>query len=623
MGPEGWFTVGTITLVILALISNRVSVDVAMIGGLTVLMVGDFLGGYFGAAPVWTDFSRSISGFAHPALLMIAALFVVAAGLQETGGMEAVAQKLLGRPKSVAAAQLRLMTPVAIMSGFMNNTPIVAMYLPIVNDWARKLRISPSKLFMPLSFAAILGGKITLIGTASNIVVMGLYINYWKVPANTAWLDTLGVSQLSETMQFWAIGAIGIPTTIAGVAMIAFASKWLLPERRPAEAVPLDARRYEVEMVVKPDSPIVGTSIEAAGLRHLPGLYLAQIERGGSTLPAVSPDEVLQADDRLAFVGILESVIDLRKIRGLEPATDQVEKVAAARPQRTLVEAVVSSNSPLSGKAVRKSRFRTVYNAAIIAVYRSGESIRAKIGDIVLQPGDTLLLDTHTGFVDAYRNSTDFYLVSKVEGSRPIRSERAWLSLGILGALVVMLTTVPVNPVAAAMLCALAMVGTRCVTGTVARGSINWQVLIVIAAALGMGSALEDSGAAAAMTNLLMRVCEGIGIASNPHAMLGVMFLLAAGFSQLITNNGAAVLIFPIVMATAQRLDVSPVPFVLTLMVAAGSSFLSPVAYQTNLMVYGPGGYRFMDFVRLGLPLTLLVAILSTIIAPLVFPFHP
>ncbi len=424
-------------------------------------------------------------------------------------------------------------------------------------------------------------------------------------------------------MQFWGIAVIGVPTTIAGIVLIVIASKWLLPERRPADAVAIDARRYQVEMVVKADSPIVGKSIEAAGLRHLQGLFLAQIERGDSTLPAVSPNELLQADDRLAFVGILDSVIDLRKIRGLVPATDQVEKVAAARPLRTLVEAVVSSGSPLAGKTVRRSRFRTVYNAAIIAVYRSGQTIRAKIGDIVLQPGDTLLLDTHTGFVDAYRNSTDFYLVSNVEGSRPVRSERALLSLGILGALVFMLTAVPINPVAAALLCAMAMVGTRCVTGTVARGAVNWQVLIVIASALGIGRALEDSGAAAAITGLLLQLCEAAGIASHPHAMLGVMFLFAAGFSQLITNNGAAVLLFPIVMATAQRLDVSPVPFVFTLMVAAGSSFLSPVAYQTNLMVYGLGGYRFMDFMRLGLPLTLLVAVLSTLIAPLFFPFHP
>ena len=169
----------------------------------------------------------------------------------------------------------------------------------------------------------------------------------------------------------------------------------------------------------------------------------------------------------------------------------------------------------------------------------------------------------------------------------------------------------------------LAMIVTRCVSGTVARGAVNWQVLIVIASALGMGSALEDSGAAAAITTALLGLCEGAGIATNPHAMLLVMFLVAAGFSQLITNNGAAVLIFPIVMATARQLNVNPEPFVLVLMVAAGSSFMSPVAYQTNLMVYGPGGYRFLDFVRLGLPLTLLVAIISTVFAPLFFPFHP
>jgi len=515
------------------------------------------------------------------------------------------------------------MLPVALMSGFMNNTPIVAMYLPIVTDWARKLRISPSKLFMPLSFGAILGGKLTLIGTASNIVVMALYLNYWTIDDNIAWLNQLGVSQFSENAQFWGIAVIGIPTTVLGVALIAFTSKWLLPERRPAATVQLDARRYQVQMLVKAESPVVGKSIEEAGLRHLPGLYLSHIERAGNVLPAVSPDQVLSAGDRLAFVGILESVVDLRKIRGLVPATDQVEKVSAARRMRTLVEAVVSRNSPLVGRTVRVSRFRTVYNAAIIAVYRDGQSIHAKIGDIVLQPGDTLLLDTHAGFVNVYRNSTEFYLVSTVEGSRPVRYERAWLSLVILGALVVMLTVVPIQPVAAAMVCAMAMIGTRCVTGTIARSAVNWQVLIVIASALGMGRALEDSGAAAAISDTLFLFCETVGIASHPHAMLLVMFLLAAGFSQLITNNGAAVLVFPIVMATARQLNVNPEPFVLTLMVAAGSSFLSPVAYQTNLMVYGPGGYKFVDYLRLGAPLTLLVAALSTIFAPLFFPFHP
>ena len=606
---EAWFTLGTIGLVIGALATNRIGVDVVMIGGLTLLLLLDIV-------PV----QDAIAGFAHPAVLMIAALFVVAAGLQETGGMAALAQRLLGRPKTILGAQLRLMPPVALMSAFMNNTPIVAMYLPIVSDWARKLRISPSKLFMPLSFAAILGGKITYIGTASNIVVMGLYLAY--VRGGPPWLSDLGVTEPSAQTRFWGIASIGIPSTIAGIALILLTSRWLLPQRKPAQPVTEEARKYKVEMVVQDDSPIVGKTIEEAGLRHLPGLYLTEIEREAQVLPAVSPDERLQANDRLGFVGILESVVDLRKIRGLAPATDQVQKVTAGRRQRTLVEAVVARESPLVRRTIRETRFRTIYNAAIVAVHRHGQHVKAKIGDIVLQPGDTLLLDTHAGFVTTYRNSDDFYLVSTVEGSRPVRHERAWLALGIVGALVIMLIATPIPPVVAALVCAMAMVGTRCITGTIARNAINWQVLIVIAAAMGLGEALKETGAATTIAHHIMNVCDALHIAGNPHAMLFVVFLLAAIFSQLVTYIGAAVLMFPITMATAQDLAVNPEPFVLVLMAAAGSSYMSPVSYQTNLMVYGPGGYRFLDYARLGAPLTLLVAVISTLVAPLFFPFH-
>ena len=619
--PEAWFTIVIIGLVIAALMTNRISVDVAMVGGLTLLMVGDFIfGDVLGRGGV-LSVPDAIAGFAHQAVMMIGALFVVAAGLQETGGMQIIAQRLLGRPKTILGAQLRLMGPVALLSGFMNNTPIVAMYLPIVGDWAKKLRISPSKLFMPLSFAAILGGKLTYIGTASNIVVMGLFIRFLADPLEQQWLDALGVTEPSSTVQFWGIAVIGVPTAIAGIVFIALTSKWLLPQRTPAEPVTLDARKYEVEMIVKPDSAIVGKTIEAAGLRHLPGLFLTQIERAGTVLWAVSPNQRIEADDRLAFVGVLESVVDLRKIRGLVPATDQVQKLAIGSQPRMFVEAVVSHNSPLVGRTVRKSKFRGRYNAAIIAVHRNGEHINAKIGDIVLKPGDTLLLDTHAGFVDAYRNSDDFYLVSTVEDSRPVRHERAWLALGILAALIVMLTVTPISPVIAAFLCAMAMITTRCVTGTVARAAINWQVLIVIGCALGMGVALQQTGAADVITHMILDLCARIGVSQNPHAMLFAMFMLAAVFAQLITNYGAAVLMFPIMMATARDLGVRPEPFVFCLMAAAGSSFMSPVAYQTNLMVYGPGRYRFMDYVKLGTPLTLIVAVIACTVAPLFFPF--
>ncbi len=618
-----WFTIVVIAAVIAALISNRISVDVAMVGGLTLLMAGDFvLHGLLNYGPI-LGVTEAIVGFAHPAIMMIGALFVVAAGLNETAGMEVIARKVLGRPKNIATAQIRLMAPVAVMSGFMNNTPIVAMYLPIVGDWCRKMRISPSKLFIPLSYASVLGGKLTYIGTASNIVVLGLFTQFLANDGtHQDWLQRTGATEMSSAMQFWGVGLIGLPCTIAGLAFIVLASKWLLPERKPAIDVRDDARKYEVMMEVRADSTVVGQSIEDAGLRNLPGLYLTEIEREGQTRTAVSPEERLRAGDILGFAGILESVVDLRKIKGLVPATDdQVQKVRREQAPRTLVEAVVSRDSSLVGKTVRDSQFRTAFNAAIIAVHRFGHRIEKKIGDIVLQQGDTLLLDTHAGFVKAHRNSKDFYLVSMVEGSRPVRHERAWIALSILAMFVVLLTVTSVHPVLAAFFCAMAMVGTRCTTGTIARESINWTVLIVIGSALAMGKAMETTGAAKAIAESLLDPCLALGM--GPQSMLFVLFMIAAIFSQLITNNGAAVLMFPITMATAQQMNVPPEAFVFTLMVAAGSSFMSPVAYQTNLMVYTAGGYTFMDYVRLGTPLTLLTALVSTLVAPLVFNLTP
>ncbi|MFI4897139.1 MAG: SLC13 family permease, partial [Phycisphaerales bacterium JB059] len=287
------------------------------------------------------------------------------------------------------------------------------------------------------------------------------------------------------------------------------------------------------------------------------------------------------------------------------------------------VEAVVSHNSPLVRRTVRESQFRTKYNAAIIAVHRGGVRIKKKIGDIVLVPGDTLLLSTHAGFVPAFRNSDHFYLVSNIDNARDVRHERAWLAMAIMGALVVLLTVpIPgyaVEPVGAGLMAAVAMVLTRCCTGTVARSSINWQVLIVIASAIGVGRAMDQTGTAAWIAHGIFSLVGPLG----PHAALAGLFISTTVFAQLVTNKAAAVLMFPITMAVAADMGVSPEPFVITLMLASACSFLSPVGFVTNLMVYGPGGYRFTDYIRLGLPLTIMVLILTLLIAPAVFPFHP
>ncbi len=594
-------------MVIITLVSGKISPDVAMLGGLTVLMFIDAL------LPSVTIISPSegIAGFAHPAVIMIAGLFIIAAGLQETGATEMIASKVLGRPKSVMGAQIRLMFPVAAMSAFMNNTAVVAMYMPIVTDWSRSLKISASKFFIPLSYAAILGGTCTLIATASNVTVTKLYQVYMEETPEI-------VSQFSlKVPAFWWVSLIGIPVTVIGIGFIAFGSRFLLPSRKTSIESTDEQREYHVEMIVMPGSPIIGKTIEAAGLRHLPGLYLVEIQRGDKIIPAVGPNEILRENDLLTFVGVVESVLDLRKIRGLEPAGDQVRKIKGGRRQRSVSEAVISGTSPLIGMTVRNSRFRTRYNAAIIAVHRNGHRVKGKIGDIKLQTGDTLLLETHAGFVEAYRNSNHFYLVSPIEGAREIRHERAWLSIVILVLMVSLLLFSGMETLVAVLFCAGMMVLTRCCTGTIARRAINIQVLVVIAGALGLGKAMQMTGAAEGIADLIISTCSGIG----SHGFLFLIFALTSIFAQLITNNGAAVLVFPIAMQVHRSLDVNPEPFVLAVMLAAACNFMTPVSYQTNLMVYGPGGYKFIDFVRIGVPLTLLVGILTTLLGPIVFPF--
>ena len=600
MTPAAWLSVAVVVAIILLPAANIVAVETALLGGLVTLLL-------FGAV----DLQTGLAGFAHPAVLMIGALFVVAAGLTETGATNRIAQSLLGRPKTVMAAQFRLMGPVALLSAFLNNTPIVVMYLPIVNDWARKIRISPSKLYMPLSFAAILGGKLTLIGSASNLVVMGLYQEYAAA--------TPGLEPLSPNFLFWAPGLLGVPTVVVGIVFILLTSKWLLPERKPAQQQGVDTRRYTVQMEVRADSPIVGKSIEAAGLRQLPGLYLTQIERGDRLISAPPPETILRAGDVLAFAGILESVVDLRKIRGLVPATDQIEKVSSAANERALVEAVISHNSPLIGRTVRQTRFRTTYNAAIIAVHRNGGQVRRKVGDIEIHAGDTLLLETHQDFVNGYRNSGDFYLVSQVAGANRIRHEKAGTALGIFVLLVAALALSPLPPVVLGLTAALAMILTGCLTVGEARASISIQVIVVIASALGIGAAMTDSGAALAIADELLELAGALGM--GPHGILLATFLLTTAFAQALTNNGAAALMFPIAMAAAVELGVRPEPFAFTLLLGAGASFMTPIGYQTNLLVYGPGGYRFLDFTRIGLPLSILLALTTAWLAPIAFPF--
>jgi len=589
MAWDAWVTLGCVGLVLALMAFTRIAADVAMIGALTLLLVLRII------TP-----EEALSGLSNEGMVTVGVLYIVVAGLENTGGTSWIVQRLLGEPESIRGAIVKLMSPVSLISAFLNNTPVVAMFLPAVNDWAKRHNLPVSKLMIPLSYAAILGGCCTLIGTSTNLVVNGLVID-----------------QGLPSLRMFDITWVGLPCAILGFAFILFWGDVFLPDRRPAISELSDPKEYTVEMIVEPGSPLVGKTLQQAGLRRLGGTYVAEINRDDQIIPAVGPHEVLRANDRLIFVGVVESVVDLQKIRGLKLATDQVFKLDAPRANRCLIEAVVSNRCPIVGQTIRDGRFRNVYNAAVIAVARAGERIHAKIGDIVLQPGDTLLVEAHPSFAELQRQSRHFYLVSRVENSTPPLLERAVLAVVIMVAMILVASFELLSMLQASMIAAGLMIITRCCSTTTARRTVDWQVLMAIAASFGLGRALQSSGAAAYIANELIGMAGG-----QPWIALAVVYGVALLLTELVTNNAAAVLVFPIALATAGDLGVSATPFIMTVMMAASCGFATPLGYQTHMMVYGPGGYRFSDFLRIGIPLDLLIWAGTVALTPLVFPFH-
>lgn len=584
MGWEAWVTIAVTLAMVIAMARGVADPDLLLLGGLTLLVT-------VGVLPL----ERAFAGFANEGVLTIGALFVVAAGVSETGGLDGLLRRVLGRPRSLAMAQLRMVIPISSVSAFLNNTPVVAMMVPVVTDWARRTGLPLSRLLLPLSYASILGGTCTLIGTSTNLVVYGLAREH----------------DASVSIGMFDIAVLGIPTLLVGVLYMLVAAPRLLPDRSGSQNLVDRPREYTVAMRVEPNSTVVGQRIEEAGLRGLPGLYLVEIERDGEPMPAVDPETCIQAGDILLFVGIVDSVVDLRRIRGLVPATDQVDKLTHPRPERRLIEAVVGAQSALAGTNVRELRFRTRYEAAIIAVHRNGERVTGKVGDIVLRAGDVLLLEAPPSFLSRYRNDSNFALVNEVAGSAPRQHEKGALALWLLVAMVLVSALELMPLLLAALLTAGAMLLTGCLSPQEAQRSIEVRVLIAIAAAFGVGAALAESGAAAALGGALVELAAPFG----PLATLGAIYVATALLTEFITNNAAAALMFPLAAATAETAGLPLVPVALIVMMAASASFSTPIGYQTNLMVYGPGGYRFGDFLRFGIPLQLLLAAVTLSIA--------
>jgi di/tricarboxylate transporter len=420
-------------------------------------------------------------------------------------------------------------------------------------------------------------------------------------------------------MGLFDLAWVGVPAAIVGTLYLVFIGVRMLPERKDLIVrVGESMREYMVDLRVQPDCRLVGQRVDEAGLRHLPGLFLVELVRGRQVISPVTPDQIIEKDDILAFTGSVSTIVDLERIPGLTPVADEdYEEAARQRRWSTMSEAVISSKSPLIGKSIRSSNFRATYNAAVVAVHRGGERLKGRVGDIVLRNGDTLLLQTGTHFSLAHRDNADFFLVSEVEDSRPTRHERSTLSLGLLAILVVLLLSEYWGTAISALVVAGAMVITRCISTVEARRSMDWETLVTIGASFAIGAAMEKSGLVEAVSATIAPDPAAL----SPWLLLAIVYIMTNVATELISNNAAAVLMFPFAVNMATNLNVQPMPFVIAVTVAASAAFTLPLGYQTHLMVYGPGGYRLTDFVRVGLPLNVIVGVITIALIPLVWPF--
>ena len=586
MDPVLWqpWLVGAVLVTAVILMVRGRAPDIALLCGLVVVMLAGVI-----------DAGTAIRGFGNEGLLTVAALFIVAAGMQNTGTIRWLASLLLRSGSGIRSTLANLCIPTAFVSAFLNNTPIVAVLTPATIDFAKRQRYSPSKLLMPLCFATTLGGTLTLIGTSTNLVVAGLV----ESAINTAAPNKLnGLHPIG----FFEITRIGLPLAIIGVAYLIFAAPKILPQRIPVIEPLSDPRQYTARLEVAAGGPLDGRTIAEAKLRRLDGLFLVEIQRTGDSISAPGPDQRLRGNDTLVFAGAVEQIVALRSTPGLNP--DGEKKTSTNSRGRLMIEAVISNSFPGLKSSIREFGFRARYDAAVIAVARNGERVTGRIGDIVLQVGDTLLLEANESFLARNRSSRDFFLVSGLPSS-DLRPQRAILALSILIAMIGA-ATYSGNMLAPSLAAAVAMVVCGCLRAADARASIDISILLVIGAGLGLSNAVEASGLGASLGQFIL----GLG-AGSVLASLAAVYLVTVILTNLISNAAAAAIVFPLALATATQAHTDPMPFVLAVLFAASAAFATPIGYQTNLMIYGPGGYRFSDFVRFGLPLNIIAFIIT------------
>ncbi len=599
MSLDAYITILILAITFALLIKGKIPPVAIFVGALTLTIT-------FRLAPL----SQSLKGFSNSGMLTIGALLMVAAGMYRTGAITLMTEKLIGRPKSLLAAQAKILPPVALGSAFLNNTPLVAMFIPVIRDLSKTCRLAATRLYIPLSFSSILGGTCTLIGTATNLVIAGMVIDLLarKAP-NTPPLRAIGMFDLT-----W----VGLPATVAGIIFMMLTSRILLPGPKEKDEAEEGKRLFGAEFSVPSGSPLIGKTLQAMGYVKPSGFRLLELRRNNRENAKIERETRLQEGDVLVFSSELESLPDIWGTKGLEPLHgSNVHEITTERYSHRLIEAVVSRRADAIGRKIEELPLPgSPLKGSIIAISRGGGPIEGPMSQVRIEAGDIGVLEVGEPFFHENFKEVQFALVRRLTGARIKRYDRVVYATLITIAMVAVVAFGLMSMLNAALLASGAMILTGCMSLRDAGRSIDFTTLSIIACAIGLEAAVTGSGLSTTVADILTRIGG-----DNPYIAIAVVFLGCIAMDTMITNVASAVFMFPIGIAMAANLGVNGMPFAITVLVGASCSFISPIGYQTNLMVYGPGGYKFTDFVKIGVPMTIIVGIITILLAPAVWPF--
>ena len=585
---DAWITIVTVMAMFSILLFTKLRSDLVFLGAIAILFLTGVL-----------DAKEAFSGFSSTSVIVVGVLFVVVAGLTYTGVLQCVVHFLLGTPGTYSKAVVRLMLPVAALSSFLSNTTVVSLFVGIVKMWSKKLNISPSKLLIPLSYASGMGGVCTLIGTPPNLIISGLYEEKTGQAMNI----------LATTLPGLFCLAIGVLSVIA--------MRRLLPERKAPESAFDSAGDYTVELQVPSDNPYIGQTLKEAGLYHVKGGSLIAMRHFDEIPLPISEDEPIMGGDHLVYAGQIDELIEMAYYHQLVSSDHHVYSIKELDDNLVLRTAFVTFDSSLIGKTIGSSTFEKDNNVTLAAVARRSERINEAPRNVTLKAGDTLLMvcpknvNVNTATLQRDLHFFDSDQVPNI-GYGTLISSAIMIAMVVLSALKVL----PL--LQCAFLAAIGMLLFRCCSPDQAMKSINWDIPMIFACSAVLGVAIQKTGIAERMATGILDICG-----TNPIVVMSAICFAGTFTTEFISNTAAGAMFFPIMYEAAEKLGYDPYPFLIALMIAVSSSFATPIGSPTHMLVYGPGGYRFSDFLRIGLPMNLIILAANILIVNLIYPLTP